>query len=131
MAYAPTTTRSSADSDETPEVGSDCWSLEDMKIGFGLIADAVHEHVLLPGIELHHGGAQPPTESPATEARPEPGDLGVDVCRAGQDPTLADIRRIQTDFVTAARRARDVGFDIVVRAWAPTVDFRSPRCCLQ
>jgi len=107
--YAPV----SADSDETPEVGSDCWSLEDMR-RLGLIADAVHEHGSLAGIELHHGGgAATNGESRYPRLAPSQATSASTYAGLAKTLTLADIRRIQTDFVTAARRARDVGFDIV------------------
>jgi dimethylamine/trimethylamine dehydrogenase len=107
--YAPV----SADSDETPEVGSDSWDLEDMR-RLGLIADAVHEHGALAGIELHHGGAAA-TNGESRYARLAPSQATSELSYAGlaKTMTLADIRRVQRDFVTAAKRARDVGFDIV------------------
>lgn len=107
--YAPV----SPDSDETYAVASDCWDEGDMR-RLGLVADAVHEHGALAGIELVHGGAMSlngqsryPRVAP-TQAAADPRFSGM-----AKEMTLADIRRIQADFVTAARRARDVGFDIV------------------
>jgi dimethylamine/trimethylamine dehydrogenase len=107
--YAPV----AADSDETPEVGSDCWSLEDMR-NLGLIADAVHAYGALAGIELHHGGAAS-TNGESRYWRLAPSQATSDVVFGGlaKEMGLADFRRVRLDFVTAAKRARDVGFDIV------------------
>jgi dimethylamine/trimethylamine dehydrogenase len=107
--YAPV----SPDSDETYAVASDCWDLADMK-RLGLVAEAVHEHGALAGIELVHGGfmslngeSRYPRLAP-TQATAEP-QYGA----LAKEMTRGDFRRLQDDFVTAARRARDVGFDII------------------
>jgi dimethylamine/trimethylamine dehydrogenase len=107
--YAPV----SPDSDETYAVASDCWDAADMR-RLGLVAEAIHEHGALAGIELVHGGAMSlngesryPRLAP-TQAAADPQYSGM-----AKEMTLSDIRRVQNDFVTAARRARDVGFDIV------------------
>ncbi len=107
--YAPV----SPDSDETYAVASDCWDAADMQ-RLGLVADAVHEHGALAGIELVHGGALSPNGE-SRYPRLAPTQAAADPLYAGmaKEMTLADIRRVQDDFVTAARRARDVGFDIV------------------
>jgi dimethylamine/trimethylamine dehydrogenase len=107
--YAPV----SPDSDETYAVASDCWDAADMR-RLGLVAEGIQEHGALAGIELVHGGAMSlngesryPSLAP-TQAAAEAHYGGM-----AKEMTLADIRRVQDDFVTAARRARDVGFDIV------------------
>lgn len=107
--YAPV----SADSDETPEVGSDAWDADDVR-RLGLIADAVHQHGSLAGIELHHGGGAA-ANGESRYPRLAPTQDRSEVLHAGlaRTMTTADLRRIRDDFVTAACRARDVGFDIV------------------
>ena len=107
--YAPV----SPDSDETPAVASDCWDTEDMR-RLGVVADAVHQHGALAGIELVHGGALSPNGG-SRYPRLAPTQAAADPQHAGmpKEMTLADIRRVQQDFVTAARRAVEVGFDIV------------------
>ncbi len=107
--YAPV----SADSDETFAVASDAWDADDVR-RLGLIAEAVHEHGALAGIELYHGGSSS-LNGESRAARIAPSQIGSDWTYASlaKEMTPADIRRVQGDFVTAARRARDVGFDIV------------------
>jgi dimethylamine/trimethylamine dehydrogenase len=107
--YAPV----SADSDETPEVGSDAWNLGAVR-RLGIVADAIHEHGALAGIELHHGGAEA-TNGESRYPRLAPSQASSVSTYGGLAKTMttADIRRVRADFVTAARRARDVGFDIV------------------
>lgn len=107
--YAPV----SPDSDETPAVASDCWEAADMH-RLGLIADAVHEHGALAGIELFHGGASSVNgESRYPRLAPTQATAEPQYASMAKEMTLADIRRVQGDFVTAARRARDTGFDII------------------
>lgn len=107
--YAPV----SPDSDETHAVASDCWDANDMD-RLAQVADAVHEHGALAGIELVHGGAMSPNgESRYPRLAPTQSTADPQYAGMAKEMTLADIRRIQNDFATAARRARDVGFDIV------------------
>ena len=103
----------SADSDETPAIAADCWSESDMR-ALGLVADAIHEHGALAGIELYHGGSES-LNGESRNNRVAPSQLGSEwkYSSLAKEMTYADIRRVQNDFVTAARRARDVGFDIV------------------
>lgn len=107
--YAPV----SSDADETPAVAADCWDAASMA-ALGLVADAIHAHGSLAGIELHHGGAES-KNGESRHHRIAPSQVGSAYEKAGlaKEMTLEDIRRVQDDFVTAARRARDVGFDIV------------------
>lgn len=107
--YAPV----SADSDECPAVASDCWDDEGMA-ALGLVVDAIHAHGSLAGIELHHGGALA-ENGESRHHRLAPSQIGSASHRGSlaKEMTLQDIRRVQHDFVRAAQRARDVGFDIV------------------
>ncbi|MCZ3386656.1 MAG: FAD-dependent oxidoreductase [Actinomycetia bacterium] len=107
--YAPV----SSDADETPAVASDCWDQEGMT-ALGLVVEAIHAHGSLAGIELNHGGAYAPNGE-SRHARIAPSQIGSFSLRGSlaKEMTLHDIRRVQKDFVRAAQRARDVGFDIV------------------
>lgn len=107
--YAPV----SPDADENPEVASDCWDAESMQ-ALGLVAEAIHAHGALAGIELTHGGSFA-ANGESRHHRIAPSQLGSASVRGGlaKEMTRDDIRRVQRDFVTAAERARDVGFDIV------------------
>ena len=53
------------------------------------------------------------TASRATTASRRARSVRRGCTRAAKEMTVVDIRRVQEDFVLAARRARDVGFDIV------------------
>lgn len=104
-------------SDEFPLHSSDIWDEEDAR-RHKLMVDSVHAHGSLASIELHHGGAQAmrrisrePALSPsglASELPPPAGPPGTPKAM-----TEEDIERIQGEFVDAAVRARDVGYDIV------------------
>lgn len=106
--YAPV----SSDADETPAVAANCWEQADLD-ALALVVEAVHSHGALAGIELHHGGAASPNGE-SRHHRIAPSQAGSDWAYAGaaKEMTVADIRRVQADFALAARRARDVGFDI-------------------
>jgi dimethylamine/trimethylamine dehydrogenase len=107
--YAPV----SPDSDETPSIASDIWDLADAR-RLGLVAAAIHEHGALAGIELYHGGSSSPNgESRYARIAPSQ-SAGTSIYSSlPREMSLDDIVRIQNDFVEAAKRARDVGFDIV------------------
>jgi dimethylamine/trimethylamine dehydrogenase len=80
----------------------------------GVTAEAVHAHGSLAGIELFHGGAHSENgQSRAirvapTQSRSHPIWGGL-----AKEMDEDDIARIQREWVEAAVRARDVGFDIV------------------
>ncbi|MET8829909.1 FAD-dependent oxidoreductase [Streptomyces sp. NPDC004610] len=103
----------SPDADETPVVGAECWHPRDMRL-LGSVAEAIHAHGALAGIELFHGGAASVNGS-SRLPRVAPTQDHTPTVHASRPKamTLADIHRIQDDFERAARRARDVGFDIV------------------
>ena len=107
--YSPVST----DSEEYPAIAADCWDPEDMK-RLGFVSDAIHEHGALSGIELYHGGAES-LNGESRYPRLAPSQIGSDWRRSTlcKEMTLDDIQRVQRDYVTAAKRARDVGFDIV------------------
>jgi dimethylamine/trimethylamine dehydrogenase len=107
--YAPI----SQDSDETPPVAADIWDDRDAQ-ALGLSAEAIHAHGSLAGLELYHGGASSPNGS-SRAVRLAPSQLTSEVQWGGlaKEMDTADIARIQRDWAQAARRAADVGFDIV------------------
>lgn len=103
----------SRDSDEIPEISADLWDERDAR-ALALTADAVRAHGALAGIELFHGGAASPNGS-SRAVRLAPSQIASELQRGGlaAEMTVGDIARIQRDWVTAARRAADAGFDIV------------------
>src|SRR5579859_2220185 len=107
--YAPV----SPDSDEIPFIAADIWDDRDAR-ALGLAADAIHAHGALAGLELYHGGASSPNGGSRT-VRLAPSQLtsGVQWGGLAKEMDTADIARIQQNWVQAAQRARDVGFDIV------------------
>ena len=107
--YAPVST----DSEETPAVAAEIW--DDLDVAnLALTADAIHAHGSLAGIELFHGGAFS-VNGASRGTRIAPSAQGVELIWASgaREMSLDDIARVQADFVTAARRARDAGYDIV------------------
>ena len=107
--YAPV----SRDSDETPAVAAVFWDEQDAK-SLRATVDAVHAHGSLVGLELFHGGAYSPNgESRAARIVPSQVASSVEWASLAKEMDLTDIKRVQRDWVQAARRARDVGFDII------------------
>src|SRR6516165_9410445 len=107
--YAPV----SPDTDEIPAIAADIWDDRDAR-ALALSAEAIHAHASLAGLELYHGGASSPNGGSRT-VRLAPSQLTAELQWGGlaKQMDTADIARIQRNFVQAARRARDVGFDIV------------------
>ena len=100
-------------SDEAPAIPSGCGDDEDAR-ALAVACESVHEHGALIGIELHHSGVHAPcgeTRRPAFG----PSQLASDYepFTVPKAMERADIRRVQAEWVQAARRARDVGFDII------------------
>jgi dimethylamine/trimethylamine dehydrogenase len=96
-----------------PAVSARLWDEDDVR-SLGLMCDEVHEYGALAGVELHHSGAHGPTSETRWPAI-APSQLGSDL-----EPLIVpkamehdDIRRVQADWVSAARLARSAGFDIV------------------
>src|SRR6476661_1631502 len=103
----------SAESDETPYVAARMWDDHDLQM-LAVTAEQAHELGALAGIELSHTGAHGEnSESRLPAAAPSQiaGDFAVGVVPRAM--TRRDIRRVQDDWVTAARRSRTAGFDIV------------------
>jgi dimethylamine/trimethylamine dehydrogenase len=103
----------SVDADFWPAVSTRFWDQDDYR-NLALVCDEAHRWDSLAGIELTHGGIH----ARAFEARTPavaPSQLASDyepfvVAKAMERD---DIRRVQADWVRAARAARDAGFDIV------------------
>jgi dimethylamine/trimethylamine dehydrogenase len=107
--YAPF----SPESDEAPLVAARFWDEDDMR-ALRLMTEAAHRHGALAGLELHHSGAHAPntvTRLPAVGPSQLASDLEPHVVCKAMD--IDDIRRVRDEWVSAAVRARDCGFDIV------------------
>jgi dimethylamine/trimethylamine dehydrogenase len=103
----------SRDSDETPYVSARMWDDHDVRM-LAYTADQAHERGALAGIELSHTGVHG-ENSESRLAAAAPSQIASDFA-AGVVPramTRRDIRRVQDDWVEAARRSRTAGFDIV------------------
>ena len=103
----------SQDSDESPYVSARLWDSEDVR-ALQMMTERAHEHGALAGVELWHGGVY----AESREARlPQlaPSQIGSDMDSLVVPKAMDrhDIRRAQGEWVTAARRAREAGFDIV------------------
>jgi len=101
------------DTDEAPLIAARFWDEDDMR-ALRLMTEKAHEHGALAGLELHHAGnhaennvTRYPTLAPSQTAS----DLHAHVVAKAME--ISDIERVQRDWVEAAKRARDCGFDIV------------------
>jgi dimethylamine/trimethylamine dehydrogenase len=103
----------SLEAEESPAVSALFWDDQDAK-ALGITADAVHAFGSLAGVELFHGGAHSENgQSRATRVAPTQRRSHVLWGGLAKEMDADDISRIQREWVEAARRARDVGFDIV------------------
>jgi len=99
-------------SDDQPYPFASLWDDEDAA-ALATMADAVHAHGALAGVELWHGGS-----SVANLASRWP-SLGVQSMPSRTDPVQSkrldkrDIRQLRQWHLAAARRARRAGFDII------------------
>ena len=101
------------DSDDMPAISAEIWDDRDAR-ALGLVAEAIHAHGALAGFEPYHGGATCPNgNSRAFRVAPNQVTSGVLWSGLAKEMDTGDIARVQRDWVQAARRARDVGFDIV------------------
>jgi dimethylamine/trimethylamine dehydrogenase len=108
--YAPV----SADSDTMPYVSARFCDDDDAR-NLALMCEAVQSHGALAGIELHHEGMMGyPRESRWPPVGPSPiANSWYPSGAAPKEMDNDDIRRVQRDWVSAALRARDIGFDII------------------
>lgn len=102
-----------SDSDLAPDIEGRLWDEGDIA-PLALVADAIHRHGSLAGIELCHNGYSAknlysravPLAPSAISAR----GLSPQQARA---MTLSDIKDLRRSFVDAARRAKSAGYDLV------------------
>jgi dimethylamine/trimethylamine dehydrogenase len=104
-------------SDEWPYISSRIWDAQDAQ-RLRPTVEAIHAHGALAGIELHHGGAFSMRRESRWHAL-SPSGLAYELPPPYLPPEVPkemdrdDIEAIQRAFVDAAKRARDIGFDIV------------------
>jgi dimethylamine/trimethylamine dehydrogenase len=103
----------SLDSDYWPVVSQRIWDDDDVR-NLALMADEAHRFDSLAGIELTHGGVHGTTRESRWPAI-GPSQLASDYYTHIVPKTMEtdDIRRVQGDWVRAAKAVRDVGIDIV------------------
>jgi dimethylamine/trimethylamine dehydrogenase len=103
-------------SDLSPYFEGRLWSDDDIP-ALALMAEAVHAHGALAGIELATTGwtRQQFVHAPAAAVRHIDGHAGRDGLRPGPDPPMdkEDIRNLRRWHRNAALRAKRAGFDIV------------------
>ncbi len=107
--YAPV----SADSDESPYVSAQLLDDDDLA-NLAHLTRSAHAQGALAGIELTHVGAHAGVRE-SRWAPLAPSQLASDYHALTVPKAMerSDIRRVQADWVAAARRAREAGFDIV------------------
>ena len=106
----------SPDSDESPYALQSFWDADDAETA-SLMCEEIHAHGALAGVELGHAGAHAyrrDTRWPAIA----PSQIVSDVLtlvtpESPKEMDDSDIERVKADWAQAARRAADVGFDIV------------------
>jgi dimethylamine/trimethylamine dehydrogenase len=100
-------------SDSRPLVSARLWDEHDAR-NLGLMAELAHEHGALAGVELWHGGCVAGNLETRLPARSVSQMTDESLYSTSCYELDRDgIREIQGHYVAAARRARDVGFDIV------------------
>jgi dimethylamine/trimethylamine dehydrogenase len=100
-------------SDARPVISARMWDDEDARNLKGMV-DLAHDHGALAGLELWHGGyvsGNKESRMPAPSAS-QVSDEAL-ASAACYELDKAGIREIQGYYVAAAKRGRDVGFDIV------------------
>jgi len=95
----------SSETDETPYVSARLWDDEDVR-ALRLMTEEAHRHGSLAGVELWHGGLYAETrESRLPPLAPSQLSSDFDGITVPRAMDLADIRRVQREWVAAARRA--------------------------
>jgi dimethylamine/trimethylamine dehydrogenase len=103
----------SAETDESPYVSARLWDDEDAR-ALRLMTEEAHRYGALAGVELWHGGLYAETrESRLPPLAPSQLSSDFDGITVPKTMLRTDISRVQDEWVAAARRARDAGFDIV------------------
>jgi dimethylamine/trimethylamine dehydrogenase len=100
-------------SDSRPLVSARLWDDDDAR-NLGRMAELAHEYGALAGVELWHGGCVAGNLESRMPARSvsQMSDDGL-YATSCYELDKAGIREVQGYFVAAARRARDVGFDMI------------------
>jgi dimethylamine/trimethylamine dehydrogenase len=103
----------SPEADDTYRVNARLWDEDDVA-GLSLTVDAIHRAGALAGAELWHGGVHTPNmESRSVTRGPTQIASEVEYTVTCKEMDLDDIRQVQQQYVDAAVRARDAGYDIV------------------
>jgi dimethylamine/trimethylamine dehydrogenase len=109
----------STDADESPFAMARMWDDADVEL-LRHMADDAHRHGALAGIELFHAGVH----SENNESRRPgmgPSQLASDYSgNVAREMDLDDIARLKADWIRAAERSRDAGYDIVYTYGAHT-----------
>jgi len=108
--YAPI----SPATDAQPFNSARVWDDEDAR-SLSLMCEAAHEHGALAGLQLSHGGAYAANRESRLPSL-APSQIANGLMPRGTVPKAmdrADIKGVTDDWVSAARRARDVGFDLI------------------
>jgi len=84
------------------------WS-DDQIEGLKNIVDVVHKEDCAIFVQIHHAGVTGISEKPLCPSPYEYNNYGRSV--VGREMTVEDIKSIQNDFIEAARRAHEAGYD--------------------
>ena len=84
------------------------WKDEQIE-GLKSIVNAVHEEGCPIFVQIHHAGVVGISENPLCPSAYEYNNYGKTV--VGHEMTIEDIKSIQSDFIEAARRAYEAGYD--------------------
>lgn len=84
------------------------WSDDQIK-GLKSIVDVVHKEDCAIFVQIHHAGVTGISESPLCPSQYEYNNYGRSV--VGHEMTTEDIKSVQNDFIEAARRAYEAGYD--------------------
>lgn len=106
----------------TPECAG-IWN-DELAQAFIPSVNAIKQHGSVPGLQIAHAGRKASANNPwqgddhiVDDARgwqtiaPSPIAFGAHLSKQPREMTLADISRVQSDFVAAAKRALEVGFE--------------------
>ena len=101
------------EADEWPAITGRLWDRDDLR-NLSLMVDRVHEHGALAGVQLGFNGNHTEnleTRGVARGVTQVPSNTFV--FHSCYEMTKAEIRELQGFYADAARRARDVGFDVI------------------
>ena len=82
---------------------------DDQIDGLKSIVDVVHKQDCAIFVQIHHAGVTGISENPLCPSPYEYNNYGKSV--VGREMTIEDIKSIQNDFIEAARRAYEAGYD--------------------